>query len=495
MKPTHAIYAALGFLVLNFLNNTVSILYGSILAAYLIWLARPEYLTALFLLHLDRSNFILSGYGSWEHSVQRFFDNAVIIAGFPITITYIIAGTVFLRVFYELFKDPETFRRPGLSWLFVPWLIGLVLAAIMTFQAFVLRNPSWTINIRMFMLLGCIFYGAIIMRKWRTNGDWLILWLVPILGFLYLLAAFGRFHHPFIWIFTGMALPLSWLAIRHRSLWGKGSGIFCSCTAFFYASGLSPGMAAVGVREDLAGGLMGTGSSTFTLNALILLSILVSLILLLPKGALRSYLASLMGLPAFFVIITFSITIAILSPKYNSVGSAGWNLKHTDMTPIERFKSKLFDDRSIVWHGMLMDLLEKDPILRPAGTLVYINHPRVGTMAWQPGAHNSFFEAMRVHRWIGGPIVILFIFIVMIRCAKVVSRPLPSSLRAVAAGLIAVSIISNTSGSSPISGEGAFYYFTFAGIILSAISEMKFRNIEGTMPVIPLKAIPRQRLR
>lgn len=475
IKPAHALMAALFYLAINFVIAPISIIYGGALAAFLIWMAKPEYLPALLILQVNRSNFLLSDYGTWEHSVQRFYDNAIVIAGIPISITYVVAATVFLRVVWELAHRPETFRRCGLSWLFIPWVIGLFLAAIMTFQAFIIRNPSWTLNIRVFLLLGCIFYGAILMRSWRGSGVWLVQWMVPIIGVFCWLAAIGRFHEQVLWVFTGMAIPLSWMAFRMPNLLFKASGLFCATGAVFYASGLGPGITSVGVNSELAGGFFGTGSSSFTLNALLLVSILVAVVAALPKGNFRTYVAWFFGYPAFVTIFVFSFGIAILSPRYQNLGSAGWTLSRSEMTPVERFQSKMFDDRSIIWHGALKDALSGDYILRPAGSPIIINHPRFGSMVWQPGAHNSFFEALRAHRWVGGSIVILFILIVMQRCAQVVGKPVPTSLRATAAGIIAVSIISNTAGSTPISGEGSFWYFTFSGVIIAAIAEVKYR--------------------
>lgn len=479
IKPSHAFLAALAYLALNFVSAPLSILYGSALAAYLVWLARPEYLIALIILHLDKTNFILAGYGGWEYSVQRFFSNSLIIGGIPVTVTYVIAATVFLRVFWELFNRPETYRRSGLIWLFLPWIVGLAFATIMTLQAFLVRNPSWTLNIRLYMLLGCVFYGAILMRSWRGSGEWLVKWLVPLLSVMYFFAIFGRFHQQFLWVFTGMAIPLSWLAFRQKSKWLKFVGVFCGCAVFVYASGLGPGITSIGEGQGSASGILGTGSSTFTLNALLLFSIVVAIIVALPKQNVRSFFAFFLGVPAFLTIITFTFTVALLSPKYSQIGSAGWNVSQSEMTVVERFRSKLFDDRSIIWHGMLRDLMSKDPLFRPAGSPVIIEHPRHGSLVWTPGAHNAFLEIFRAHRWVGGSIVILFIFVVMIQCAKVIDRPLPSSLQATAAGIIAVSIIANTAGHNVVSGEGSFWYFTFAGIIIAASAEIKHRNQGG----------------
>lgn len=478
--PLFIFLLSLVYLGINFIYAPLSIAFGCVLVIYIIWKARPEYLPALLILQTNRSDYVLAGYGTWDHSVDRFFDNAILIGGFPVSISHVLAAAVFARVAFEFIQRPKTYSNSGLIWLIVPMVIGFVLATVMTYQAYVLRNPSWTNNIRGFMMFSSLFYGMVLMRSWRGEGEWLYNGLVPLMAVLFGLASLGLFHHHNLWLLSGLAIPLAWLAFKRSSIFGKVAAIFCVFGVTAYSLGLAPGIARVAEhRQDMAGGILGTGTATFTLNAIILTSILVTFIAIIPYARVRKFLSWFMGTPAFLSVFVFSLGVAIASPYFTSAEASGWRVSAAEMSPVERFQAKVFDDRSIIWNGVLIDIIESDPVVRATGTPVIIDHPRHGSIAWTPGAHNGFLEALRAHRWIGGSIVILFLFIIARGSAQVIGKPIPSSLRATAAGLIAFGLIINASGHMHISGETSFWYFTLSGIVIAAIAEVKARAKAG----------------
>lgn len=458
---------------LNFVYAPISIVIGSALMAYMVWHVRAEYIPAILILPLGKSDFLLSQRGTWEYMVMQFESNAIYIGGFPISINYILIATLVLRVTYEFFNRSQTFRNAGVLWLVPLWYLAMLPALLMSFQGRMEGNPSWTQPIRVVAISGALFYGVIVVRSWAADGRVLLRWILPITIFATSLGSVGLFHNRILWLLIPFSIPMAWLAFRQKEFYFKIMGMVCAVTSAAYGLGLIDRLKPVTASADAASGLL--GQSTFTLNALFLSSIAFTAILALPFGGLRRSLSWFLGWPIILVLLGFTITVGLLSPSQTRIvaNSSFARIATADMTPLERLRAKVFDDRSIIWYSALKDIATENPFLLPAGRLMPMEHPSRGLILWPVGMHNTPLHVMRILRWIAGPIVLLILFSGALSAAKSIGKPIPSSLRVLSAGTVSSVIVGGVTGHYLVGSEVAFFFFAFAGMAAGATAAMR----------------------
>lgn len=489
--PAWLLMAAAVFqLALNVVLPTASILFGSILVSLIVWLARVEYLPALIVTQLARTDFALGGHGTTEFAFAQFEASALVIAGFPVSVNYFLGFAGCGRVLTEWILRPDTFKAAGVAWLLPLWVVAMVPASIMSVLGRLEMAPSWTGPIRMVFMSGSLFYGVILARTGWGTGRLILRWLVPMAAVFFALGMFGAFRHRILFVLPCFAAPALWLALKEGDRPARVLAIVSFLLAIGYCLGIGPG----GSSQDdgYAAGLLGTGSSTFTLNALLLASIVITAVVLLPAGIARAVVARLLGLPAFLTVIGFSLLIGYLSPRYSDYSQRGFASDQKGMTVGERLRSKVFDDRSRIWHAALSEITQPPYLLQPSGRPLLIEHPSVGVVVWRVGAHNTFFEVVRQQRWLNGTILLVMVLAMMMGCARVLDSAAPAAAKALAVGTLVTATVGMATGHYPLSDQAAFWFLAFGGLAMACSREAA---PFATGPARPGRAVRRLRWR
>jgi hypothetical protein len=338
----------------------------------------------------------------------------------------------------------------------------MIPAAIMAVMGKLERNGTWTLPIRDVWMCGAYFYGHILARRWRSDGTPITKGLLPVTLFLLLLATVGLFNHKIRFILVPLAIPCAWYA------WRQGTRVLRlqAVAAMLFASSVGLGLRVLpavemgGAEEGPAIENLGIGGSTLTFNLLILSALGLTLLTTYGHGRIRRFVAMLTGLPAFFLAVGFSVTVAVLGPRF--WGSDPVQGEHRPIS--ERIREKVFDDRSVIWNAALNDALRPPLILKPSGEPLLLEGTRWGDIVWEAGAHNSILNTLMRQRWLNGPILLLLLAVAMRRNSAAMARPQPSGVDALSIAVAVTGVFGVGVADYPLNVEGGFWFFGFAGI-------------------------------
>ncbi|MCC5846416.1 MAG: hypothetical protein JJU05_19370 [Verrucomicrobia bacterium] len=384
---------ALSYLVINVFIPSFSTIYGMGLATLIVWKKDINLLPVLMLLVFHKADFAIANRGELSHIVTRFEHGVIHIAGFPVSTAYWIIYIMTLCSIWTAFTSSLKSVK-GKTFFFLLALLLSVLPVYMIYLGFLRRNPSWTNPLRMYFNIFLFFYGMLCWSQSRRFSAESIIYLLHSITILMILQFSSRFHHHFLWFIIAFvpALPLVLPMIRQKPIVLISFLISFILSCLFAFRNLFTTLLATEDYVDVEG--------TFTLNGLWALSFLLFIFL----GV--TFLTKLLKPFLIFWLIffwVFPLTVIHFSPYMQ--GRLG-GVRLDQQTLEERFLSKIFDDRSIIWRGLAEDVVLRDPVLRPGGQNAIIYHPRWGEGDLPFGAHNTPLNALVVLRWVAGPLVI-----------------------------------------------------------------------------------------
>lgn len=449
-----------------------AIILGSAGSCLLIWLARPIYFPALLVLQFTWANFVLEGFGTIDHSAAQFEAGSLVIAGFPVTVSYFVGVSVVARVLWELFSRPKVFRghfvMPGIA----VWVLAMFAGAIMSWLGYLEHNPSWTLPIRTACLAGTVFYGAIVIRAWPVERsrffDLMLLLAVPLL----ILAIAGHFFDRILFLYVPLIPPLAISRLRGRGAGWTLVGVVALGSAVLYGLGFARDI----YIDDTAGGVLGTSASTFTLNGMLVLSLGLTLLAFLPLGSVRRFCSWFLGWPAIAAMVFATATVIVLVPTHRSSGEV-LRENPASLRPIERLQRKIFDDRGRIWEAAWDDAITAPLFFKAAGRPMPMITRFGGYMEWTAGAHNLMLDQLCSNGFFLGSFMLLLAVLSLLAANKVFALTRDGGERALAVAVIATVIVAGVTGHYALSESFTFWFLLSGGVLMAVRNKLCARPV------------------
>jgi hypothetical protein len=174
----------------------------------------------------------------------------------------------------------------------------------------------------------------------------------------------------------------------------------------------------------------------------------------------------------FGVLAGLTIVVALNGPSYR-VGMTSYDFRVDAgaLTFGDRLRTKLFDDRSVIWEGALRDVLTPPISFKPSGRTFTIEYPGYGSIDWRFGAHNTFLEQLRQNGlWVG--LLLLFILAIALHYASAALHHLLPPVRALAIGILPSGTVGAFTGQYIFTESAGVWVLCIGGICwgLSAVS-------------------------
>lgn len=479
MTVTHK-YLAFGsitisvlLLPLNVILTPVAILLGCLMAALLVWLARPIFLPALVILNLQATDFKLQSYGTVDHLYQQFEANYVMLGGFPLTVNLIFALTLGCRIFYEALISWRTYGNRRTSTLLALWVCALAISALISLKSRSAGFIGWSDPIRTVFIVGSYFYGFILLKRWQPQDQLFFRWLLPLFTILSVLAVAGFMHSRFNWVIATLMPAAVGLCLFRRApgLSWAWVGFICSGVYCFHG--------------PLGGYLSADDSgfaSTFTLRGLFIFSTCLTTVTLLPIILLKNVAANLAGLPAILVAVTFTVFVTANYEKY-SIGSE-YMADSANPTISERLQSKIFDDRALLWNNSWSHIMTQNSIFPTAGAPIFYHHPKQGPIYVTMGSHNVYIHQIRLNGFIAGSLILIIYCFTIYYATKVLRYSQKPELIVFAISGIVTNLFGGITGHYVIGPNVSFFTFALIGVAYgaSAVEREGLRRVQFAHP-------------
>ena len=289
------------------------------------------------------------------------------------------------------FPSARTDRRGFPFWLYFIWLFG---GAFVVVGAFMNMGTvrGWTGGMRMYSIVGCMFYGLLMPRPSLRQIDRLAGGLATVGMVLFACSAAGVFGSKVLfvlapvcvsWGVSGLLTLSSTQSIGAAVLLAVTSlPILVSSTFTVFGSWLWAGLAAVVHRSTSPGGRR-------------------------PPTRMAWLVA---GSAAVLAIV-------FLNGLTRRVGERS----HHDGTMLGRMEWKLYADRAPLWWGCVQKIAE-EPSLIPTPERPFFIEWFGEERLWPAGPHNLALELINQLGVVAGPISILVLTYFVCRCAVVLTR-------------------------------------------------------------------------
>ena len=378
-----------------------------ILTVFFTILGRSVFLPALFICQFYASDFMLDNMSTYEYFLERHEAARVTILGFPLTINYVFAVGMTLRVFHEALSRPGTFRGIiSTKWLWA-WASCFVPALLAALTGMTEDRVSWTAPIRDVMMVGCLFYGMILARNKTETIAIIMHRLIPLAIGMLSLAMIGYFYSRGMYLVTalGPAFFLTGRMLMKRSQrWTKYAPLFGLSLAYAFA--FYPTAHAMTVATLL----YSTSGNSFALMAIWFVAVILTILL-------RSNRISTQTQRKRFTLIPLAAGVmAILLPIVFTFGTYSFSYELPkvrdiyDLPVFDRFMHKLFYDRAPIWRGAIDELCSPPYVIKASGQMGYRLMLNGDKTPWPAGSHNLVLEELRRNGWYSG-IICLFLII------------------------------------------------------------------------------------
>jgi hypothetical protein len=452
LSPRNATIAAIGVVLFGFVAAQLSILMGCVLTAILMWQCNARYLPALMIVVLRPTDFLLSGYGSFDFTLAEVDSSYVMIGGFPLTINLVMAVMIPARVLFEFLSNPEGASRQINAFWILLWLSALGPSGLMALMGKFEGNNGWADPIRSVFMVGAYFYGLFMARTWPMSGDFILKKFVPVIITLMVIKYTFGFHHRILWIWAGMLPALSIYMWQIRRFWPRVGALVIMLFALLFSFNI-----------------MTNDPLTFTLVGLFMSSLVMGVVAFLPSATLRSIGGWLMGWPAMIVIVVF---LAFVVWKYEDFARPGEKAYGV----VEKLQAKVFDDRAGVWTSSIKSIGEGGLFIEPAGRPWVLMHSKRGEILVRFGSHNTIIDQLRKNRLYSGPVILLIMFYAVTRSAIVLRRSSLPELKVLAIACLATGTIGVVTGHYPLSQNAGFWFLGFGGIAYGVFTNTRMHH-------------------
>jgi hypothetical protein len=288
--------------------------------------------------------------------------------------------------------------------LYLLWVLGGVLVVIGAFTIF-RTGRGWTGAMRMYSIVGAVFYGLLMPRLKPEQLNRLAAGLATVCLILYALALSGRFGSRIVFVLG----PLG-------AAWGVSGALSLSRKTFFAAALL------------FVTGSVSLFRATFmAFGGWIWAAIATGLEWTCPAGPKRvAYrMHGFVLATAIFCMVLFLVGVARQMNEKSS----------NDGTFLGRIEWKLYADRGPIWSGCIRVLFE-DASLLPTPergfSIQWFGQERF----WENGPHNLLLELLNQLGWVAGPISIFVLAYTVIASTGVLARDDNRGARAIATAII-----------------------------------------------------------
>jgi len=334
------------------------------------------------------------------------------------------------------FTNARTDHRFFPTGLYLLWALGGIFVVIGAFTIFG-TGRGWTGAMRMYSIVGAVFYGLLMPRLRPSEINRLAAGLAVVCLALYALAMGGRFGARTLFVIG----PIG-------AAWGVTALLRPSRTALF-AIVLLFVTATVSLFRAT---FMVYGSWIWAATA-------AGLAWMSPGGPKRlaSHLQAYVLATAIFCTVLFFIGVS------RQVNDKSTN----DGTFLGRIEQKLYADRGPIWSGCIRVLFE-DPSILPTPERGFVIQWFGQEKFWENGPHNLELELLNQLGWVAGPISLLVLAYVVVGCTGVLARDDTPGARVIAISAICSIVVGGLTLPYIVQDrQGEFLLFS-AGLVIGS---------------------------
>jgi hypothetical protein len=340
----------------------------------------------------------------------------------------------------------RTDRRGFPTWLYAVWLFG---GAFIVVGAFVNLGTTrgWTGGMRMYSIVGCLFYGLLMPRPSLRQIDRLAGGLAAIGMILYAAAATGRFSTKILFVLAPICIA-----------WGV-TGV------------LGP----VGIRSATAALMLAVTSvpilvsSTFTVFGTWLWSGLAAVLQCTTRPGGRRLPTRMVWMVIVSAVVLSSVFLFGLTRR---IGERSIH----DSTMLGRMEWKLYADRSPLWWGCIK-IISEEPSLLPTPERPFMVEWFGVKALWEFGPHNLVLELLNQLGVVAGFISIVVLVYFVGRCVVVLTQDRSRGVQTLAIATIGGIMVGGLTLPYMIQDRIAEYLLIATAVALS--SSMAARSVEA----------------
>jgi hypothetical protein len=334
------------------------------------------------------------------------------------------------------FTNARTDHRFFPAGLYLLWAVGAMFVVIGAFTIF-RTGRGWTGAMRMYSIVGAVFYGLLMPRLKPAQINRLAAGLAVVCMALYLLAMGGRFGARTMFVIG----PIG-------AAWGVTAALRLSRASLFAAALLF----VTGSLSLFRMTFMVYGSWIWAATA-------AGLAWMSPGGPKRlaSHLQAYVLATAIFCTFLFFVGVS------RQVNDKSTN----DGTFLGRVEWKLYADRGPIWSGCIRVLFE-DPSILPTPERGFVIQWFGQEKFWENGPHNLELELLNQLGWVAGPIALLVLAYVVVGCTGVLARDDTPGARVIAIAAICSIVVGGLTLPYIVQDrQGEFLLFS-AGLVIGS---------------------------
>jgi hypothetical protein len=289
------------------------------------------------------------------------------------------------------FFSARTDRRFFPSVVYLIWALGFVLVLVGAFVNF-RGGRGWTGALRMYSLIGAVFYGLLLPRLKPAELDRLANGVIVV--------AVGVFTASLLGVFGSR---LAFVLGPAAATWGVLGAASLSRSA------------PVGVATLFTTGIVCLYRSTFMAFGGWMWGAIAGVLLWSrPRAEIGKTMRMRTYVAATVVFTLFLFVIGIQRQVADKSGHDG--------TFLGRIEWKLYADRGPIWKGCLQIIMEEPSILPTPERPFLIRWFGSEDVLWANGPHNLILELLNQLGWVAGPIALLVCAYTVTACSRVLAR-------------------------------------------------------------------------
>lgn len=351
------------------------------------------------------------------------------------------------------FFSSRSDRRFFPTLLYLLWCVGLIVVVIGAFVNF-RSGRGWTGALRIYSLLGAVFYGLLLPRLKPAELERL---------------AFGT-------VLVGLAVFVANMAGAFGSRLIFVLGPYAATWGFLAAASLSSATL-VGLPTLFVTALVCVFRGTFMAFGGWIWGFVAGILLWSRQRAgevsslrMRAFVAATVVFTAFLFVIGIQ--------RHVSDKSGGY-----DGTFLGRIEFKLYSDRGPIWKGCLRIIMEEPSIL-PTPERPFMIQWFGSEELWPNGPHNLFLELLNQLGWIAGPIAVVVCGYTVAACSRVLARDPCRGVVTLAAGSIAAIVVGGLTLPFVVQERQGEFVWMAAGLAIASSAV----NTAGIRKLIPARS-------
>ena len=320
--------------------------------------------------------------------------------------------------------------------LYLLWALGGLLVVIGAFTIF-RTGRGWTGAMRMYSIVGAVFYGLLMPRLKPEQVNRLAAGLATVCFVLYALALTGQFGSRIVFVIG----PLG-------AAWGVSGALSLSKKSFF-------AMALLFVT-----GSVSLFKATFMVFGSWIWAALAAVINWTYASGPRRISYRMYGYVLATTVFCIVLFFVGVSRQMNDKSAS-------DGTFLGRIEWKLYADRGPIWSGCLRVIFE-DPSIIPTPergfSIQWFGQERF----WENGPHNLILELLNQLGWVAGPISMLVLAYTVTGCAGVLARDDNRGARAIATSAICSIVVGGLTLPYIVQDRQAEFMLFSAGLVIGS---------------------------